>query len=93
MIEKTVSGRLLESGKRYQGTFEQGICCKVKDEKDKKTYIACFPSDNANDGIPWNKGEYLILSGHLRYSNSEYDELDVQHISVPYVEFFNGMEN
>jgi hypothetical protein len=93
MIEKTVSGQLLENGKKYKGTFEQGVSFRVRDENDGKTYIACFVCDNAEFGIPFDKGQYLVLSGHLRYSNSKYDELDVQHISIPHVQFFDVMEN
>lgn len=93
MIEKTVAGEILDSGKKYNGSYEQGVFFHVKDEKNGKTYIVCFSCDNADDAFGFSKGKYMIFKGHLRYSNSKYDELDVQQISVPFVEFFDEIRN
>ena len=94
MIEKVISGKLLDDGDSYSGYYEVGVFSYVKDENDGKTYIVCFPCDNGGQGIPWNKGQYLILRGILRYSGLEYDELDVQEISVPFMDIFHSaMEN
>ncbi len=94
MIEKVISGKLLDDGKDYKGTYEEGIYCHVKDETDGKTYVACFGCGNSKDGIPWNKGQYLVLRGYLMRSNTKYDELYVQEISIPFIEFFDElMEN
>ncbi len=94
MIEKTISGKLLDDGCSYSGSYEMGVFSYVKDENDGKTYIVCFACDNAGQGIPWNKGQYLVLRGILRCSRSSYDELDVQEISIPFMDFFDEfMEN
>ena len=93
MIEKVISGELLDDGKRYNGNYETGFYCHIKNKEDGKTYVACFPCDNADDEIPFNKGQYLVLRGILRYSNSKYDELDVQEISIPFTEFFDAVAN
>lgn len=93
MIEKTVSGELLDDGKFYEGSFESGIYCHVKDENDGNTYVVCFSTDGNHDDLPFDKGQYLILYGHLRYSNTDYEELDVQRISIPFMQYFDVMEN
>jgi hypothetical protein len=94
MIEKVISGELLNDGKGYKGSYEEGVYFHLKDETDGKTYLVFFAGSNVRDGIPLNKGKYLVLRGYLMRSNTKYDEFYVLEISIPFIEFFDEpMEN